>query len=93
MAQFLVEAYVARSNGSDLTRVVGRLHLAAETLTSSNVPVRYLRSILVPADETCFHLFESPSIEAVEEIGRCAELTFARVTEAVEPAIFEGGTR
>jgi hypothetical protein len=84
MAQFLVEAYIARKNGSDLNVVVGRLHLAAEALTSSGVAVRYLRSILVPADETCFHLLESPSIEAVENACTQAELPFNRVTEAVE---------
>ena len=54
--------------------------------------MRYLRSIYVPEDETCFHLFESPSIEGVEEVGRRAGLVFNRITEAVEPVITEGAS-
>ena len=46
--------------------------------------MRYVRSIVVPGDETCFHVFEAPSQEAVEEVGRRAELPFDRVTEALE---------
>lgn len=93
MARFLVEAYVARANGTNVTEAVRRIERAAERLTSNGVPVHYLRSILVPGDETCFHLFESPSLEAVHEVGRRAQLEFDRVTEAVEPVSREGELR
>ena len=41
--------------------------------------VRYVRSILVPEDETCFHLFEGPSEEAVRKVGAMAGLAPLRV--------------
>jgi hypothetical protein len=34
-------------------------------------------------DETCFHLYEAASVDAVREVARRAALPFERVTEAV----------
>jgi hypothetical protein len=47
--------------------------------------VRYLRSVLVRADETCFHLFEAASEDLVAELGRRAGLRYERIVEAEEP--------
>ena len=47
-------------------------------------PIRYLRSILVPEDETCFHVFEAAGREAVGEAAKRAGFDAARVTEAIE---------
>jgi hypothetical protein len=60
---------------------------------SAEIPVTYVRSIHVPEDETCFHLFEAESAEVVYEAGRRTGLTFDRVAAAVEPVISEGGAR
>jgi hypothetical protein len=38
----------------------------------------------VPGDETCFHLFEASSEEAVAEACRLAELESPRIVPAVE---------
>jgi hypothetical protein len=56
--------------------------MAAEDLTREGIPVRY-RSIFVPKDETCFHLYEADSGEAVREAAQRAELPFDRIAEAV----------
>ena len=50
-------------------------------------PVRYLRSLFVPDDETCFLLYEAASAEAVRETVRRAGLAFERITEAVTGAV------
>ena len=55
--------------------------------------MRYLRSIYVPEDETCFPpLREHRRSKCVEEVGRRAGLIFNRITEAVEPVITEGAS-
>jgi hypothetical protein len=93
MADFLVEVYTPRLDEAALAKLVARLETAAEAMSADGLRVRYLRSIHVPEDETCFHLFEAGSAEMVCEAGRRAGLTVDRVTEAVEPVITEGGAR
>jgi hypothetical protein len=92
MADFLVEVYTPRLDGAALAKLVARLKGVAEAM-SGEIPVTYLRSIHVPEDETCFHLFEAESAEVVYEAGRRAGLTFDRVAEAVEPVTSKGGAR
>ncbi len=93
MADFLAEVYTPRLDGAALARLVAGLKAAAEAMSADGFRVRYLRSILVPEDETCFHLFEAESAEAIYEAGRHAGLTFDRVAAAVEPVTSEGGAR
>jgi Protein of unknown function (DUF4242) len=45
--------------------------------------VCYVRSLLLPEDETCFHVFEAPSAAAIVEASRRASVPFLRVTEAI----------
>jgi hypothetical protein len=91
VAEYLVELYVARSDRAGAERRGDRARLAAEQLASKGVPVRYLRSIFVPEDETCFYLYEAASPDVVREATRLAGFTSERVTEAVSTA--KGGTR
>jgi Protein of unknown function (DUF4242) len=92
MADFLAEVYTPKLDGGALAKLVARLKAVAETM-SAETPVTYLRSIHVPEDEACFHLFEAESAEVVYEAGRRAGLTFDRVAAAVEPVTSEGGAR
>jgi hypothetical protein len=46
--------------------------------------VRYLRSILIPGDETCLHLVDADSSELVAEAFERAGLTADRIVEAVD---------
>lgn len=57
--------------------------MAAAELTREGTPVRCLRSIFVPEDETCFLLCEAGSAAAVLETAQRAALTFERIAEAV----------
>lgn len=74
MAGFLVEVYTPRLDEAALSTLVARLEVAAEAVSTEGSRVRYLRSIHVPEDETCFHLFEADSAETVREAGRRAAL-------------------
>ena len=48
------------------------------------VDVTYIRSILIPGDETCFHVFEAATAEAVAAVGVRVAVPMIRVVEAVE---------
>jgi Protein of unknown function (DUF4242) len=80
---YLVETYVA-SGKADLPGATARARAAAERLSRSGQGVRYLRSILLPEDETCFHLFEGESRQAVERVSEAAGLGRGRIVEAIE---------
>ena len=79
MTSYLVESYVARSPAAVETSRE-RAHRTAE----EGAGVVYVRTTYVPGDEVAFHLFEAPSMEALEEAGRRAALDFERIVEAVE---------
>jgi len=76
---FLVEAY---ATAAELAGTAARVRAAAEEAAGAGLAVRYLRSILVPGDQTSFHLVEGASADAVAELGRRASLPFLRIVEA-----------
>ncbi len=80
MAEFLVEFYVSRANGS-------RVHVAADALTRAGTALRCVRTIFVPDDETGFLLLEAASVDDVREAARNAEISLARISEAVTSPI------
>ena len=83
MTEFLVELYVSRTDVHAVERGAERARLAAEELTREGTSVRYLRSIFVPEDETCFCLYEAATADAVHEVARRAALRFERVARAI----------
>jgi hypothetical protein len=82
MAEFLVEAYVSRVATAGGSPPVHDVSQAAEQLTREGEPVRFLHTIFVPDEETCFYLYQAGSVEAVREAAGRAGLKFERVTEA-----------
>jgi len=83
MAEYLLELYISRGNPAAVELAAERARAAAETLTGEGMPVRYVRAIFVPEDETCFLLFEAGSVDAVREAARRAGLGCERITEAL----------
>jgi len=83
MPEFLVEVFVPRDGGAVVERSAERARLAAEELTRERRPVRYLQSIFVPDDETCFLLYEAESAEAARQAAALASIAFERVSEVI----------
>jgi hypothetical protein len=81
MKEFLIELYVSRTEPKGVERRAERAQQAAVELTAAGMPVRFVRSIFVPADETCLLLFEAASIDAVREAAQRAALPFDHVAE------------
>jgi hypothetical protein len=83
MAEFLVELYVPRGDRAVVDGGAARCRAAAKALTDEGSSARYLRSIFVPEDETCFFLLEADSADAARELTRRAGLESGRVAEAL----------
>jgi hypothetical protein len=84
VATFLVEAYVPGAEAQD-PRVAGRrVRDAARRLSGEGISVRYVRTTLLPSDETCFHVLAADSRAAVAAACRLAGLERARIVDAVE---------
>ena len=80
MTSWLVEGYAPIS--TDLAEVQERAREAASGLTLAGTPVRYVRTIFVREDETCFHVFEASSLDTVREAADRARLSAHRIVEA-----------
>jgi hypothetical protein len=81
MTQFLLELYVSRTHCSLMGAGADRLTSAAAELTAEGTPVRVVRSIFVPEDETCYVLLEAATADGVRDAARRAAMPFERVVE------------
>ena len=86
MATFLVETYLSRERAPEVEQMAANLDRAIEGVAAAREDarphLRRVRSYFVPDDETCFHVIEAPSADAVADIARRAGLTPDRVVEA-----------
>ncbi len=73
MPEYLVEVYSV--TGADESASFARL--------CEGTPIRYVRSILIPGDETCLHLVDAESIEEVIETLRRRDLDVDRIVQAM----------
>lgn len=85
VTSYLVERYAAGLNELSVRTLAAEVQAAAEAMTHRGVPVRHIYSIFVPEDETCFHLLEAVSDEAVRATCAWAGFTFERIVETVGP--------
>jgi hypothetical protein len=84
MPKYLVESYIPRSRAREARRAGHDARIAAEELVREGTRVRYVRTTFLPEDETCFHIFEAVSEEAVGEACRRAGIGSARIVPAME---------
>jgi hypothetical protein len=80
---YLVELYVGRAATTELDASAVRAANSAVALSAQGRDVRYIRTIFIPGDETCFHLFEAASSEFVAEAADRAGIRSERIVEAV----------
>ena len=83
MRDFVGEQYLPAVEGELVTRWAAAAREAAEQLTSEGTPVDYVRSIFIPEDETCIHLYRAESIEAVRAAAARASLRLDRLAQAL----------
>jgi hypothetical protein len=78
MPRFLVESYAAAS----AERFEEACELARRTAEAGS-GIRHVDTTYLPGDETVLHLFDAPSLEALDEAARHAGLEFERIVDAV----------
>jgi hypothetical protein len=83
MHEYLVEVYVPRNGAAGVHQAAARARETAQQLCGEGMAVRYVRAIFVPEDETCFHVFEATSPEAVRAASERAEFPAQRIVQAV----------
>lgn len=83
MAEYLVELYVAQGDGDTARQYAARAELTASELTRTGRPVRHVRSIYVPEDDTCFLLVEADSADLVAEAMDHAVLRHAHISAVI----------
>jgi hypothetical protein len=79
MQSFLVETYLPKLGEAERRATAARARQAAEELSRDGSSVRYVRSLLVAEDETCFLVFESSSVDAVAAVSDKAGLAHVRI--------------
>jgi hypothetical protein len=75
--RYTVELRLPQAGCADVQEAAARARAATEE------PVRFLRSIFVPEDDTCFLLYEGPSAESVRAAAVRAQLGPRRVDAAL----------
>lgn len=83
MAVYLVERYLPGIDGEGLRALVARLDAAGTQLRADGTPVRYLGSLYLPGEESCFCRVEAPTADAARQLNELAGTPYARISEAV----------
>jgi hypothetical protein len=81
--EFLAEVYVSDRSSASSVPGTDEVRRAAEILATDTAPVRLIRQIHVPEEETCFYLFEAPSEGLVLEVAARSGLRIDNVVGAV----------
>jgi hypothetical protein len=83
LARYTVEFSRPEGGWADLEQTSARARNAAGEMQAEGMPVRFLRSIYVPEDDTCFFLYEGPTAAAVRDAVGRARLAPRRVRETI----------
>jgi hypothetical protein len=87
MKEYMVELYVSRADLGAVGRATQLTQRAAAQMSRLGTPVRFLRSIYVAEDETCFFLYAAESVAAAREAAQATGRPFEHVVEAIEEPV------
>ena len=93
---YLVEHYRPGFTAEGLEEWAARVRATAVGMACEGAPVRYLRSTIVPADESLLCLLEAPSDDLVRAVYARAGVPFERLSAAISddtPATTTRATR
>jgi len=82
MEEFAIELFVPRREGDTVAAQADRLAALAANLREEGTKVRYLRTLHLPQDETCFFVFEADSLTSMRRLKARARLAHARLASA-----------
>lgn len=92
VSAFLVERYLPASAAGDLGASVARVARICARQGGIAASVRYLHSMYLPAEDTCFCVFQAPSSDAVRAVNDAGHFPLDRITDAVLMVTTEAAT-
>jgi hypothetical protein len=72
LSRFILELTPGNEELEDIQTLSARSRAACDEMSADTAPIRFLRSLFVPEDGSCFLLFEAASLKTVEEVTRRA---------------------
>jgi hypothetical protein len=83
LSLFVAERYMSRGQTQDRQADdAQRAQTASQNLAAQGIAIRYVGSILVPADETCLTFLEAHSVDEVRQLADQASITYQRILPA-----------
>lgn len=82
MPTFLVESYLPRS--ADALAESSAHARRAAAVAAGGLSIQYVRTTIVGADETCFHVFDASSLDELEAALAGVDLVADRISEVAE---------
>jgi hypothetical protein len=77
---YLVEHYRPDLQAEELERFAAQARLAVRALEREGKPLRFVRSLIVPGDESCLCVVEAASEHLVREAYTRAGIPFERIS-------------
>ena len=84
MGEYMVESYVSAEPSMRWRGAAKQAEAGTNLPKQEGNSVRYVRSIFVPEDETCLHVFEGPSLYAIQTATERAGIRFERIVEVMQ---------
>jgi hypothetical protein len=81
---YLVEHYWPGITAEAFRAAAKHVRATARAMARGGTPIRYLHSIMVPADEAAFCVFDAASMELIEQLYARAGVRFDRIVAALE---------
>ena len=76
----LVERYIPSADLDELAAAVGRVARSCADMHRATPDLRYLSSIYVPEDDTCFGVFHTASVAGVRAVNETADFRIDRIS-------------
>jgi hypothetical protein len=80
---WLVERYLGQPTDRTLARLARETEDAVRRLAEDGADIAYLGSTAIPADETCFCLFASPTRAALDAVNQAVSTPAIRTVAAL----------
>lgn len=87
LGRYIVELHRPLGGWAGLRQAADRARKVAEEMRREGKAVRFLRSVFVPEDDTCFFIYEGPTRRSVKDAAVRAQLGVERLrrTISVDP--------
>jgi len=83
LAYFTIELTRPRDGWSSMPELAARARQASDQLREEGTEVQFLRSVFVPEDDVCLHVYRAASADGVRAAAGRAALSFDGIAETL----------